>query len=299
MAVKQASHTQLRYWRKRSRRNFITATISMSLVLYFLGIFMGVVLFGRELADRMRSKLELQVFLNDGIGELQQQDFEVLLRHHPAVVSLRFVSKEDAAAIMQERMGTEVINLNGMNPMRASYNLLLKPVYLNTDSLKAIETELEAERPVSEVVYQGDRLNRLDQNLKALSFIALGLGVVLTVVAYFLIFTTIRLNIYARRMVIRSMELVGATRGFILRPFLWQGIGQGILAGILAGGLLTATFASGQKWLLNVGLPVVTLTQVAQIGLLSGIVLFGLLLGLTGSYFAVNRYLNRSLDELA
>lgn len=292
--------TPQRFIRRRSRNNFITATLSMALVLYFLGIFLGVVLFGQQLADRLRSKLELKVFLHDGIGELQQQDFELYLRHHPAVVSVRYISKEQAAAVLRERMGEGIIDLNGgLNPMQASFNLLLKPVYLSPDSLQRLEAAFEAQRPVAEVVYQGDRLNRLNQNLRTLSWLALGLGVILAVVAFFLIMTTIRLNIFARRLMIRSMELVGATRAFIRRPFLWRGLFQGLLAGGLAAGLLTLTFVSGQRWLRQSDLPEINLGLDAQIGLLSGIVLFGLSLGLVGSYLAVNRYLNRSLDELA
>jgi len=294
-----STYRALSFWRKRSRSNFITATMSMALVLFFLGLFAGVVFFGQELAERLRSKLEMKVFLHDGVGELQQQAFELRLRHHAAVARLRYVSKEEAARLMQERTGEDVrLMLDGVNPLPASYNLLLRPAYLQPDSLPLLRAELEAERPVAEVVYQGERLSRIDANLKTLSWLALGLGLILTLVAFYLIFTTIRLNIYARRLSIRSMELVGATRGFILRPFLWRGLMQGILAGLMAAGLLSGTFWLGQQWLMRVDLPTASVALPSQIGLLVGIVLFGLSLGLSGSYFAVSRYLNRSLDEL-
>lgn len=287
------------FWRKRSQSNFVTATVSMALVLFFLGLFVGIVFFGQELAERLRSKLEMKVFLHDGIGEMQQQEFELLLRHHPAITSLRFISKEEAAKLMAERTGEDLtFMLDGANPLPASYNLLLKPAYLRPDSLSDLRLFLEGQRPVAEVLYQGERLNRIDANLRTLSILALSLGLILSLVAFYLIFTTIRLSIYARRLSIRSMELVGATRGFILRPFLWRGLLQGFLAGFLAIGLLVLVYWLGEQWLIHADLPILQASQVTLIGLLTGIMLFGLTLGLGGSYFAVTRYLNRSLDEL-
>ncbi len=297
--AQKTPHNSNDFWRRRSRNNYVTATLSMGLVLLFLGVFVGVILFGQQLADRLRSKLEMKVFLHDGIGELQLQELEVQLRHHPAITSVRFISKDAAARLMLERTGEDVpLALDGVNPLPASYNLLITPQYMQFDSLTMLRADLEAKRPVSEVVYEGERLNQLNHNIQVLSWLVLGIGLILILVSFYLIFTTIRLNIFAKRLVIRSMELVGATRNFIRRPFLWQGAAQGLLSGLLASAGLTGFYQLSQDWLLKADLPKIEINQIGQIGLLSGIVLFGLLIGTLGSYLAVNRYLNRSLDEL-
>jgi cell division transport system permease protein len=287
------------FWQKRSRSNMVTATLSMALVLFFLGVFMGVILFGREVAQRLRTQLEMKVFLHDGVGQLQQNDFELLLRNHPAIESLTYVSKEEAARLMFERTGEDVsATLEGVNPLPASFNLRLREAYLPSDSLRRLREQLSEQHIVADVVYQGERIQRLENNLQIISWLAAAVGLVLVVVAFYLILGTIRLCIYARRLTIRSMELVGATRGFILRPFLQRGSLQGTLAGLLAAGLLAVGYGLTQAWLTQVGFPPATLSLQAGVGLLGGIVLLGLLLGLAGSYFAVNRYLNRPLDEL-
>lgn len=287
------------FWRRRSRSTLVTATLSMALVLFFLGIFLGVVLFGQEVARRLRSQLEMKVFLHDGVGQLQQDDFELLLRSHAAVESLTFVSKEEAAQLMYERTGEDVpATLEGLNPLPASFNLRLREAYFNPDSLSRLRRQLTENRIVADVVYQGERIRRLEENLRVISWLAAAVGAVLVIVAFYLILGTIRLSIYARRLVIRSMELVGATRGFILRPFLWRGSLQGIIAGIVAAGLLAGSYALMQAWLWQAELPPAYLSGPASVGLLCGIVLLGLLLGWSGSYFAVSRYLNRPLDEL-
>lgn len=287
------------FWRRRSRSTFVTATLSMALVLWFVGLFLGVILFGREVAQRLRSQLEMKVFLHDTVGPLQQGDFELLLRNHPAVAELTFVSKEEAARLMFERTGEDIpATLEGVNPLPASYNLRLREPYLLPDSLAVLRTRLLAERIVADVVYQGEYVQRLEDNLRLLSWLAAGGGLLLLGVALYLILGTIRLSIYARRLTIRSMELVGATRAFILRPFLLRGTLQGGLAGALAGALLGAAFWLAQQWLRGADLPRISLSWTTGLGLLLGLWLLGLVLGWLGSYLAVSRYLNRPLDEL-
>jgi len=289
----------LSFWKKRSRSTYVTATFSIALVLVFVGVFGGIIFFGQEVADRLRNRLEMKVFLHDAVGQIQQNEFELTLRNHPAISLITFVSKEEAAEIMLRRTGEDVLEMmGGVNPLPASYNLRIERAYQEGEKLDELRGEIGAYRIVSEVVFQGERLKRLEENLQTIGWATAGIGLVLLAVAFYLITATIRLSIYARRLTIRSMELVGATRRFILRPFLIRGLLQGGIAGILASGLLTLLLSWTQQWLVKADLPVASLPPSDAYTLLAGIILLGLLLGWVGSYFAVSRYLNRRLDEL-
>jgi cell division transport system permease protein len=293
------AHEPRNFWHQRARNTYLTATLSMALVLFFLGVFMGLIFFGQGVAQRLRSQLEMKIFLHDGVGPLQQNDFELMLRNHPAVAGLRYVSKAEAAQLMLDRTGEDVpATLEGVNPLPASFNLRLQADYLHPDSVAALRQQIAQARIVADVVYQGERIQRMEDNLELIRWAAIGIGLLLVGVALYLILGTIRLSIYARRLTIRSMELVGATRAFILRPFLLLGIAQGSLAGACAAGLLVGMFALLRLWLSRAQLPTPSLPLPIGIGLLSGLVCLGLLLGWLGSYLAVNRYLNRPLDEL-
>lgn len=272
--------------------------VSIALVLYFLGLFFALLLFGSSFL-RDAANIEMRVFLHDGIGEIQRQDLADGLKLAPYVQQIRFVSKDEAARILLERSGEDVKELmQGINPLLASYNLQLPPRYLQADSLQKIRGLIEGHLAVASVEYPGQSLNLIRKNLRVLSIIFGGMAIILIVIAFFLISGTIRLTIYARRMVIRSMQLIGATRSFIRRPFLWQGALQGAVAGILAGGLLLGTLRLVQWYLQSEALFSPRFAEGQLIGILGGIVLFGIILGFSGSYFAVNKFLNRNLDEL-
>ncbi|MEM7660492.1 MAG: permease-like cell division protein FtsX [Bacteroidota bacterium] len=241
----------------------------------------------------------MRVFLHDGVGETQREDLVQQLGQELAILDFRFVSKDEAAKILLERSGEDVKELmQGINPLLASYNLQLRPRYLNPDSLQRVVDSIEGHLAVASVEYPGQSLNLIRRNLRVLSVVFGGMAVILILIAFFLISSTIRLTIYARRMVIRSMQLIGATRGFIRRPFLIQGLLQGAVAGLLASLMLIGTLRMVEWYLQSEALFSPSFSQVQLIGILGGIVLFGIILGFSGSYFAVNKFLNRNLDEL-
>jgi cell division transport system permease protein len=298
MSAKQDTYRNFTYLRRRSRNAWLTSLFSITLVLYFLGLFFALLMFGSSFL-RNAATIEMRVFLHDGIGEVQQQKFEDWLTTTAFVKAMRYVSKDEAAQILLERSGEDVKELmQGINPLLASYHLQLRPQFLQPDSLQSVKTEIEGHLIVASVEYPGESLALVRKNLTALSVIFGMMAIILLLIAFFLITSTIRLTIFARRLVIRSMQLIGATRNFIRRPFVWQGFLQGSLAGIMAGGLILLSLRSIQWYLREQGLFEASFSTPELIGLLGGIVLFGLILGLSGSYFAVNKFLNRNLDEL-
>ncbi|MEZ4826881.1 MAG: permease-like cell division protein FtsX [Bacteroidia bacterium] len=290
---------QTSYFKRRSRNTYLTSLLSISLVLFFLGLFIALILFGGAFARNAREAIVMKVFLYDGIKTEALKDLESRLTVMPFVRELHYVSKEEAGQVMLEKTGEDVRALmDGVNPLLASFNITLYPSYIQADRLAEIQETLSKERIVSEVAYPAEMIINLNRNIQIISIALMAVGVVLVGIGFYLIFGTIRLSIYAERLTIRSMQLIGATRGFIIRPFLVSGLTQGGLAGLIASGLLIVSVVFLRRWLESMELGGSFALGGMLIGLLAGIVLFGLALGFSGSYFAVNKYLNRNLDEL-
>ncbi|MDX2249298.1 MAG: permease-like cell division protein FtsX [Bacteroidia bacterium] len=290
---------QTRYLKSKSRSTYITSLLSISLVLFFLGLFIALVLFGGAFAQNAREAIVMKVFLHDGIRNEVLKDLEKRLGTMPFVREIRYVSKEEAGKTMLEKTGEDVTALmDGVNPLLASFNVKLYPSYIQADSLIDIQEKLSQEKIVAEVAYPADMIINLNRNIQIISLVFLTVGLILIGIGFYLIFGTIRLAIYAERLTIRSMQLIGATQSFIRRPFLINGMTQGGLAGIIASALLIVSVVFLRRWLESLQLGGSFSLGGTLIGLLAGIVLFGLALGLSGSFFAVNKYLNRNLDEL-
>lgn len=241
----------------------------------------------------------MKVFLHDGIKNEALKDLESRLAVMPFVRELRYVSKDEAGEIMLEKTGEDVKSMmDGVNPLLASFNVNLYPSYIEAVKLAEIQATLSKERIVAEVAYPADMIINLNRNIQIITLAFLTVGLILVGIGFYLIFGTIRLAIYAERLTIRSMQLIGATQGFIRRPFLINGLTQGGLGGLIASGLLIIAVVFLRRWLESMNLGGSFSLGSTLIGLLVGIVLFGLALGLSGSFFAVNKYLNRNLDEL-
>lgn len=295
----QSSYSGFSYLRKRSRSTWVTSLLSIALVLFFLGLFAGISIFGESFSRHAKSDIAMKVFLHDGVNQDRFSELETMLKGKPYIRKITYVSKEEAGEILMDKTGEDVADLmGGVNPLLASFDIQLHDKYINLDSIASIRSALTSEVLVSDVSYPVEMITRLSRNLKLFSLIFIGIGVLLLGIAFYLIFSTIKLSIYAQRMAIRSMQLIGATRSFIRRPFLSTGLVQGGLAAIIACLLLIGVGSWILHMLSGVGLEMQVVDTPVFIALLGGIVLFGLILGLSGSYFAVNKYLSSNLDEL-
>lgn len=267
-------------------------------MLFFLGLFASYLILGKQFASRIQEDVRLEVQVYDGIAASELDRFAREIGQAVYAESIEYVSKSDALAEYRDRFGTDITEpLNGFNPLLASFRVKLWSSYIEENALKEIEQELIKDVVVASVEYPLTEILQLQKNIRAVAWFTLALGLVLLGIAFYLIFGTIRLGIYAKRLAIRTMQLIGATSDFIRRPFIVSGLTQGGIAGIIASGLVLLAW-----WLLShfapVPLPIWELGSAAFIGLLGGILLLGLLLGWTGSYLAVNRYLNKDLDQL-
>jgi cell division transport system permease protein len=295
----RAKSGEISYLRRRSRANYVTATLSIALVLFFLGTFATLALFTKAFTRSAKESIEMRVSLYDGIGTAQLQQFMEKLLAKPYVLDARYISKEEAARLYLEQTGEDLLKtLDGINPLPPEVRVKLRSTYLEADSIAEIESQLKEEIIVSDIAIPTWLLDVVNQNANTLAFAALLIGGIAILIAFYLIFGTIRLAIYAKRLTIRSMQLIGATKGFIRRPFLRRGLGQGFLAGVLASAMLTALL-----YLMDTQIDLLNLTDQEffdsfLVGVLGSMIGFGCILGFWGSYMAVNRYLDQDLDEL-
>ncbi len=289
--------------RKKTLGSYPTLLVvfSITLALTVIGLFGLLLLHAHKLSEQVRENLEVQVYLERNLPETELLRLQQDLEHQPYVAEhegrpqVRFVSKEEGARQLLETTGEDFRNFLDDNPLRDAYVLKIRPEYTDTMHLRVLSRSLGQERGVFEVQYPKSLFTSINQNLERVSLALLGFAAVLVLVVVILINNTIKLAMFSQRLLIRSMQLVGATRFFIQQPFLrratWQGLSSGILAVLL---LLT---------LLQYAYLEVPQLRLLRDDHLTGLLLLGVLglgtaIGFFSSYWAVNKYLNVSLDEL-
>jgi len=277
------------------KSSYITLVISVSLVLFLLGILGLVLINARELSDYFRESLAFSVMLDD---EAKEADIRMLQKDLDAklyVKSTEYVSKDEAAAKMKEALGEDFINFLGDNPLPPSIDVYLYAGYTSPDSVTKIEKYVLEYPFVKEVYYQESLLFLINENVKKISLFLLVLSTFLFLIALTIINNTIRLSIYSRRFLIRTMQLVGATRAFIRRPFLIQSAFHGLLAALIAMSLLM-----GLLYLIEKEFFLMFSFESVNLLLLLGasIILTGILINIISTFFSVNKYLSISEDKL-
>jgi len=226
--------TPNKYAKRRARTSAISTVIGISLVLFMLGILAILVLNAQKLSTYVRESIRVEVFLDAEMSEGEVTRLKKEIDAEPYSNATQYISKEEAAAQLQEDLGEEFIDFLDYNPLPGLIDLRLKVDYTQPDSISAIAAELEERAGVSEVVYSPNLIRQIETNINKIGIAILAFSVLLLLIAIALINNTIRLTIYSKRLVIRSMQLVGATGGFIQRPFIWNGILQGLYASFIA-----------------------------------------------------------------
>ena len=287
------------FLKNRTRSTFFTSLISISLVLFFLGLFATVALYSHQLLKEIQEEFEMMVLLEDDLSAEKVSKLKTKLETSPYVKEVRFISKKEAAADFMETAGDDFLAImDSINPMRASFNCKLRVAYMDADSIKQINKSLVALAEVAEIDYPMTEISQIRKNINRYLAIAGGIGLIIILIAYFIISGTVRLAIFSSRLMIRSMTLIGATNSFIRRPFLLMGLAQGFSGGMVAVILLCALIWFGPKaWPQLKGVENL-LTSPGFMFLSLGIIIFGSLLGLLSSGLAVNRFLNKQLDQL-
>ena len=273
----------------------LISIISISLALFLMGLFFIIGLLGNELSVYMKENISFSIVLKDGIREAEVQQMQNTLNDLEFIKSTRYISKEEAAKEMVEELGEDPQLFLGFNPFYASIEAKLKSEYANIDSLRVIEKKLTTYTNVSELIYQQDMMQLVNDNIKQIGIVLFALILVLMLISFALINNTIRLLIYSKRFLIYTMRLVGATPGFIRKPFIRYNISSGFFAGVLAIIMLTGALYYLQKEL--VGLEQIIRWE----GLLFIYVLvlaLGILLSVSAACLAVNRYLKMERGKM-
>jgi len=279
----------------RLRGSYVTLIVSISLVLFLLGILGIVLINARELSDYFRESLSFSVWLKDDAREADIRMLQKDLDAKAYVKSTKYVSKEEAAVKMKEELGEDFVSFLGENPLPPSIDVYLFSNYTKPDSVSKIEKYILQYPFVKEVLYEDSLLYLINENVNKISIFLLVLSSLLFLIALTIINNTIRLSIYAKRFLIRTMQLVGATRSFIRRPFIVQSAFQGFIAALLAMVLLMGLLYLVEKEFFLM----FTFNSTNLLILLAAvIIILGILINIISTYFSVNRYLGISEDKL-
>jgi len=283
------------YPKAKLRSSYLTLVISVSLVLFLLGVLGMVLINARELSDYLRESLSFSIMLDD---EAKEPDIRMLqkdLDAKPYVKSTEYVSKDAAAVKMKQELGEDFITFLGENPLPPTIDVYLYAGFTSPDSVAKIEKYVREYPFVKEVYVQESLLFLINENVRKISLFLLIISTFLFLISLTIINNTIRLSIYSRRFLIRTMQLVGATRGFIRRPFIIQSAVQGLLSALIAMSLLL-----GLLYLIEKEFLLMFRFETTYLLLILGgvIILIGILINIISTFFSVNRYLSISEDKL-
>ena len=274
---------------------FITSSISTTLVLLLLGMVVFFVLSANNLSNYVKENIGFTVLVSDDMKEPEALNFQKEINAKTYVKESAYISKEQALKEQTEAMGTDPAEFLGYNPFTASIEIKLNAEYANSDSIVWIEKELLANKKVMEVSYPQDLLDSVNRNIQKVSIFLLGLAGLLTLISFALINNTIRLAIYSKRFLIHTMKLVGASWTFIRRPFLIRNLWIGILAGLMADAILIVLAAMLVKYepqLIDIITPNTTLIVMASV------FAFGLVITSMCAYISINKYLRMKASAL-
>lgn len=284
-----------KYARRKAQSSYFSTVISISLVLFMLGTLGLIVLHAQKLSDYVKENIGFSVILKENVKEVDIVQLQKTLDAANYVKSTEYITKEKAAESLRSDLGEDFISFLGYNPLLASIEVRLKADFANNDSIAWIERDLLSNTKVKEVIYQKSLISMVNENIKKISLVMLGFSGLLLLISIALINNTIRLSIYSKRFLIKSMQLVGATKGFIRRPFVIKGIMQGIYAGIIAVALLVGILYLAQR-----EIPELLFLQDEQlIAILFGfVILLGILISWFSTFLAVKKYLRLKTDDL-
>ncbi len=284
-----------RYQKRKLISSYFSVVLSIGLVLFLLGILGLLVINTKKLADHFKEQVTISVFLKDNAKQVEIDELQKSLLMAAYTKSAQFVSKEEAAEQHSVDIGENFVEFLGYNPLKNSIDVQLNADYVTSSQIEEIADELSSRSFVDEVSYDKPLIALLTENVKNISFWILVASAVFTFIAVLLINSSIRLSIYSKRFIIKTMQMVGATKRFIRRPFIWNNIKLGMLGALVA--MLTLGIL---LFYLNRNFPELNLLAdpVTLAVLFSSVFLLGILISYISTYFATQRFLNLRTDDL-
>ena len=290
-----AKSFQETYQKRRLLTGYFSVIISISFVLFFVGVFGLFLLNTKNIASHFKEQIVMTIYLEDNAKDIEITQLQKKIRINSATKKVRFIPKEEAAELYARDIGEDFIEFLGYNPLLNSIDIYFNAAFVNTLSLTEIKREFEINDFVNEVVYDQPLVTLLDENIRKITYVLLITTSLFILIALLLINSSIRLSIYSKRFIIKTMQLVGATKSFIRRPFIWIHLRLGILSSFIALSGLTILFFEINKRFPELNM----MQQPLELSVVFGSVLL-LGIGITGisTFFATQRYLNLKTDAI-
>ena len=283
--------------KRRVAGSYAMSFMSIMLVLFLLGVFALLMMHAQKLSNHIKENIGFEIVMNSNVKEANILYLQKELDAMPAVKSTEYITKDEAIRRLSEDLGEDFLQWlgNEENPLLPSIDVRFNADYANVDSLAVIESHLLENENVKEVYYQKSLVEVINQNVKRIGMALIVASIILLVTAISLIRNTIRLSIYSKRFLVRSMQLVGATEAFIRKPFVKTGVSQGFFGAILADILLII-----MMYWLNKRIPELALIQSLEITvcIYVGIIIIGIILASISTATALRKYLNAHIDKL-
>jgi len=289
------AHKEDRYTNNRLKSSYVTTIVSISLVLFSIGLVGLLLLHAQKLSDYVKENIGFSVIMNKNVKEADIIRLQKKLDALEYVKSTEFISEEKAAEAFQEELGEDFVKFIGYNPLHTSIEVHLKADYANEEQFGAIEQDLLDNENVKEVFYQKSLVHLVNDNVRKIALVILGFSALLLLIAIALINNTIRLSVYSKRFLIKSMQLVGANERFIRRPFVRTEVFHGLISAIIAiGGLIGVIYLSRKE------IPEIVSLQSADLFLILFliVIILGVLMTWLSTFFAVRRFLKARMDTL-
>lgn len=284
-----------KYQKRRLISSYFSVVISISLVLFLLGLLGLLVLNSKKVADYFKEQIAITVFLKDSAKDVEITQLKQSLALAEYTKSANFVSKEEAAKEHQETLGENFIEYLGENPLQNSIDVYLLADYVTPEKMEEITTDLRSKSFVDDVIYDKPLIAQLTENVQRISFWILVISGIFTFIAVLLINSNIRLSIYSKRFTIKTMQMVGATKKFIRRPFVWKSVRLGIIGAVVA--IIGMALV---MYYLNKSFPQLQLLkdQLLLMALFAFILLMGIVITWISTFIATQRFLNLRTDDL-
>lgn len=284
-----------KYQKRRLISSYFSVVISISLVLFLLGLLSILVLNTKRVADHFKEQIALSIYLKDSAKEIEIDQLEKKLSLAEYTKSTNFISKDEAAKAYKEEIGEEFMDFLGFNPLQNSIDVYFNADYVSEVKIAEIKRDLMEYDFVDEVLYDKPLIAMLNDNIKKLSFWMLIISGIFTFIAVLLINSSIRLSVYSKRFIIKTMQMVGATKSFIRRPFIWRSVKLGMI-----GSLVSISGMAVVLYYLNESFPELQIIQEELLigAIFLGIFLLGVIITWISTFFATQRFLNLKTDEL-
>lgn len=283
------------YNKQRLISSYFSVVLSIFLVLFLLGTLGLFVINSKKISDDFKENIPMTVFFHNEATDSILNSFDVELKNAKFIKDYAFVHKDSAAKNNVDIVGKDFMEFLGFNPLQNSFDIHLKGDYVNSESIKKIERTFRKNEMVTEIIYDKQLVDLVNNNVKEISFWILIVSGVLTVVAMLLINSSLRLSVYSHRFTIKTMQMVGATKSFIRKPFIWTSIKLGLIGSALAIIGLLGVVMYVDNLFPSLGIA----KDYTSIGIVVfGVLIIGTIITSISTYFATQRFLNLKTDDL-